>query len=134
MELALPWPASKITAYFRYGLAAQLTLVVLISIGAYTGTLPTSIPGLPHSDLFGHAVLIGPLAFFLDGALGFRPAFRALPALRLAPLLVAAAAGLEEYAQRFSARRDSCWSDFFADLLGIVIFSWLARRLADALR
>ncbi len=134
MELALPAPGPKLPTYFRYGLAAQLVLVALISLGAYAGLLPHSLAALPHADLIGHAVLIGPLAFFLDGALDFRPVYRGLPALRLAPLLVIALAGLEEYAQRYSSRRTSCWSDFLADVLGICLFSWLARRLADALR
>jgi hypothetical protein len=118
------------TAFFRVGFAAQLTLVVVLSAGAYAGVVPTQIPEVPHSDLAGHAVLIGLLAFFLDGALELRPLGRRAPwsRVRLAPLLVLAAAGTEEWAQRFSPRRHSSWSDFSADVVGVVLLSWLAAR------
>jgi VanZ family protein len=49
---------------------------------------------------------------------------------RLGPFLVILIAGAEEYAQRFSARRTSTWSDFIADVVGVLFFSWLARRVA----
>ncbi|MFO0761513.1 MAG: hypothetical protein U0359_33850 [Byssovorax sp.] len=132
MNLSLPAPAPRLRTFFALGLAAQLSLVVLIATGAYLGFLPTTLPGLPHADLVGHAVLIGPLAFFLDGVLDHRPLLRPVPWARLAPLLVIAVAGLEEYAQRFSARRDSSYSDFFADVIGIVAFSVLSKRVALA--
>jgi VanZ family protein len=115
---------------FRVGLIAQLTLVILIATGAYLGRIPTSLPNLPHFDLLGHAVLIGLLAFFLDGALAFRPLLRGLAFPRLGPVLVLAVAGVEEWAQRFSPRRTSSWSDYAADVAGVLFFSWLARRLA----
>ena len=78
-----------------------------------------------------HFLLIGGVAFFLDGALRFRPLLPGrLPWLRLAPVLVASLAGLEELAQALSPYRSSTVSDFVADLLGVVCLSWLARRLS----
>lgn len=92
--------------------------------------LPTSLPSFPNFDKIAHAVLIGLLAFFLDGALDFRPLVRGWRFPRLGPTLVLAVAGIEEYAQRFSAHRGSSILDFAADLAGVCFFSWLARRVA----
>ena len=120
------------TALFRRGLAAQLTLVLLISTGAYLGLVPTVFPSAPHFDLVGHFMLIGLLAFFTDGALAFRRIHPALAFPRAGALLVLAVAGIEEYAQRFSSRRSSDWLDFAADTLGVLAFSYLAGRVGGA--
>jgi hypothetical protein len=122
-----------VKTFFRAGFAAQLTLVVLVSIGAYTGMLPTSLPAVPHLDKLGHAVLIGPIAFFLDGALDHRPLFRDHAFPRLAPVAVLIVAGVEEYLQRLSPRRSSDWADFLADVVGVCFFTWLSLRV-DAKR
>jgi hypothetical protein len=116
--------------HFRWALAFQLALDILIGLGAYLGVLPTVLPRLPHSDLLLHAILIGLLGGLLDGALGFRRLLPNLVRPRLGQLLVILVAGIEEYAQRFSARRTSTWSDFIADVMGVLFFSWLARRVA----
>jgi VanZ family protein len=108
------------------GLVVQVAFVVLVSVGAYTGVLPTGLPSWPHADLLGHAVLYGMIAFFLAGAL----AIRAWPGWA-APAVVLACAGIEEWAQRFSPRRTSCWSDFLADVVGVCLLSWLARALVS---
>jgi polysaccharide biosynthesis protein VpsQ len=118
------------TRLFRAGFAAHLALVVLVSVGAYTGNLPTSIPAVPHLDKLGHAILIGGLAFFLDGALEHRPLLRDRAFPRLGPVLVLVAAGIEEYAQRLSPRRSSDWADFAADVVGVCFFAWLSLRVA----
>jgi polysaccharide biosynthesis protein VpsQ len=115
---------------FRWALAFQLALILLISLGAYRGVLPTVLPRLPHSDLPIHALLYGLLGAFLDGALGFRRVTPGLSFPRLGAMLVIVAAGIEEYAQRFSARRTSTYSDFIADVLGVLLFSWLAKRIS----
>lgn len=115
--------------HFRWGLAIQLAVDVLIALGAYLGILPTTLPQVPHFDLLAHAVLIGLLGFFLDGALGFRRFLPNVARPRLGALLVILVAGTEEYLQRFSARRTSTWSDFIADVMGVLFFSWLARRV-----
>ena len=115
--------------FFRAGLAAHLTLVIAISIGAYTGLLPTVIQRVPHLDKLGHAVLIGGIAFFLDGVLEHRRAWRSPSLAALAVLVVA---GVEEYAQRLSPRRSSDLMDFAADVVGVCFFVWLSRRLDQA--
>lgn len=115
---------------FRWALALQLALDVLIGTGAYLGILPNTLPSLPHIDLLFHAILIGLAGGLLDGALGFRRLVQSLSFPRLGPLLVILAAGIEEYAQRFSPRRTSTWSDFAADGVGVFFFSWLAWKVA----
>jgi len=105
-----------------------LTLVVGISLAAYTGRLP-ALPDVPHIDKLGHAILIGGLAFSLDGALDHRGLFKAHAFPRLAPVLVLAVAGVEEYLQRLSPRRSSDILDFAADVAGACFFTWLSLRL-----
>jgi VanZ family protein len=115
---------------FRAGFVAHLGLVVLISIGAYTGHLLTSLRGFPHADKLAHAVLIGGLAFFLDGALDHRRLWHRYAFPRLAPVLVLLAAGIEEYLQRLSPRRSSDLGDFAADVVGVCLLTWLSGRYA----
>jgi VanZ family protein len=105
----------------------------MISIGAYTGRLPTSIPAIPNIDLLGHAILIGGLAFFLDGALGYRRLFAGAAFPRLAPALIVIAAAIEEFAQRLSPRRESSLSDFAADVIGVCVLCWASRRIDEAI-
>ena len=114
---------------FRLGFAAHLGLVVLISAGAYLGMLPTHLPAVPHLDLLGHAILIGGLGFFLDGALERRPLAGGRGSLGGAIVLVVA--GVEEWAQRFSPRRESSFLDYAADVVGVVFFVWLSRRVSE---
>jgi hypothetical protein len=115
--------------FFAIGLALQLLFDVTIGAGAYLGVLPTSLHAVPHFDLVCHFAFIGGVAFFLDGLLERRP----LPFgfWSLGGALVIAVAGIEEYLQRFSARRSSTWSDFFADVAGVVICVWLSRRFVQ---
>ena len=106
----------------------------MIGLGAYTGKLPTSLPQIPHIDLLFHAILIGLLGGLFDGSLGFRRVVPSLAFPRLGAVLILVVAGIEEYCQRFSPRRSSTYSDFFADVVGVLFFSWLARKIAaDAL-
>jgi hypothetical protein len=117
--------------FFRAGFALHLTLVVLVSIGAYAGLLPTSLPAVPYADKLGHALLIGGLAFFLDGALDhrrLRPAL-AFPFPRLGPAIILVVSGVEEYLQRLSPRRTSDLMDYAADVVGICFFAWLSLRV-----
>ena len=117
--------------HFRLGFALQVGLDFLIGLGAYLGVLPTALPQIPHVDLLFHALLIGLLGGLLDGALGFRRVVPGLAFPRLGGVLVLLVAGIEEFAQRFSPRRSSSYPDFIADVVGVLFFSWLARRLAS---
>jgi VanZ family protein len=122
--------STPVTRFWRLAFALQLLVVVAIVIGAYLGRLPTFYARVPYADLLAHAVLFGLLAGFLDGALGHRALLRGrLPWLRLAPVLVLAVAAVEEVAQRLSPRRTSSLSDFAADVVGVILFVWLAGRV-----
>lgn len=113
---------------YRIAAAVHFGAVVAIAVGAYTGALPTSLPNFPHADLVGHALLIGVLALLVDGVLGWS-APRLAGWLHVGPALVLVVAGVEEWAQRFSTRRTSSWSDFAADVVGVCFFCWLGARL-----
>lgn len=118
--------------FWNYGLGVHLSVMIMISLLAYLNILPTTYKFIPHVDLIGHFVLIGMFAFFLDGVLRFRSFFSGkLAFLRLAPVLVIALSALEELAQSFSPYRTPCISDFLADVLGIVLGSWLAKYLVE---
>lgn len=122
--------SNPVARFWRIGFAVQLLVVVAIVVGAYLGRLPTFYQRLPHADLVAHAVLFGLLAFFLDGVLGHRPLLRTwAPWLRLAPVLVLSVAAVEEVAQRLSPRRTSSLADFTADVVGVVLLTWLAGRV-----
>lgn len=113
--------------FWKIGLTLHASFVVLVAVLAYLGILPTTYKIIPYADVIGHAVLIGLLAFFLDGMLKFRPLFsNMLTALRIAPLIILLIAGVEEIAQRFSPRRTSSVIDFAADAAGVLCASWLA--------
>lgn len=114
---------------YKIGLVLYLGLIALIGVGAYTGHLPTELRHVKHADKLVHAVGIGAIAFFLEGVLDLRPLFKGISQPRLAPVIVIAAAGAEEYLQRFSARRSSSWGDFIADVIGVVLFSYVAGKL-----
>ncbi|XXX72578.1 hypothetical protein WMF30_33505 [Sorangium sp. So ce134] len=124
--------AAARTSQFRLLLCAQLALVAAASAGAYLGLLPTSLPSVPHADLAAHALGFGLLAVSVDGALRYRPVRRDLPFPRLGPALVLAGAGLEELAQGLSPRRTSSLADFAADAAGVLLLSWMARRMSVA--
>ena len=87
---------------------------------------------MPYADKLGHALLIGGLGFFLDGALYYRRIAAGLAFPRLGPAIVLVAAGVEEYLQRLSPRRSSDIRDFAADVVGVCFFAWLAKRVSGA--
>jgi len=116
--------------FWMYGFCLHLGLVLVIALSAYLGILPTHHKAIPFSDFWGHMILIGMLAFFLDGVFEFRPL---LPGkadwLRLGPIIILTIAAAEEVAQALSPNRTASLRDFVADVLGIFICSWLAKRL-----
>jgi hypothetical protein len=114
-------------------MAAQGALVGTVSLLAYRGMLGSWLPDVAHLDLLLHFSLVGLLAFFLDGLLGYRPVVPNAPGwLRLAPLLVALVGAGDELAQRWSPHRSASWSDLAANVVGIACFSWLSRRVSLA--
>ena len=118
--------------FWNYGLCLHLGFVSFIATSAYLGILPTTYKMFPHIDLLGHFVLIGLLAFFLDGVLNFRLLIPGkLSFLRAAPVFVLGIVAFEEYAQSFSPLRTASFVDFLADALGIFFFSAFAKYLTE---
>jgi VanZ family protein len=114
------------------GFLATVGLAAVLSVRAYRRELPAWLCA-GHSDKVLHFALAGTLAFFLDGALRARPAWRGSFAPPLAAVLVLAPVGLEEYLQRYSAARTSSIWDFAADVGGVTLFIVVARKLVPLL-
>jgi polysaccharide biosynthesis protein VpsQ len=99
-----------------------------LSLYAYLFDLPYALVR-DGRDKAWHFALAGLLAYFLDGALrrrGVGPG-RKIP---LSALLVLVPAAVDECLQRYSAFRTASLLDFAADVVGVVIFTWLSRRSA----
>lgn len=118
------------TIFWKYGFFIHLSIVTIIVVSAYLGIIPSVFTVIPFSDLIGHALLIGLLAFYLDGLLNFRPLIPGkFTFLRLAPILILLISAIEELAQSFSSRRTSSMWDFTADITGIILLSCLAKLI-----
>lgn len=123
--------ASSKSTFWRVGFGLHLALVTAIGAAAYLRLLSGIGRSLAENyDLVLHAVLIGLLAFFLDGSLRFRPLLNGrMRWLRLGPVIVLIVAGAEELLQSLSPHRSCSAYDFAADMVGIVLLSFLAFRL-----
>ena len=112
---------------WRWLLWPQLGFVVAITLVAYTGALSgapwLSIPG---TDKALHFLCFGALGFGTHFALRGRT-WRGLP---LAVLLPLAGALAEEFVQASSPYRTADGFDLLADLLGLMLFWRLARRVS----
>ncbi len=116
---------------YRIGFVLHSLLMSVLIISASSGWLPR-VDGLHiHADKVGHAFFFGLLAFFLNGALGFRGLWRGAPRwLPLGPIVVLLFAMTEEIAQLWLPCRTSSFGDFAADVVGVVLLSWLSRQVA----
>jgi hypothetical protein len=114
---------------YAIGLAVNFGVVVGASVAAYAGWLRhLHWRWLSTYDYFFHGLLIGPLAFFLDGALRFRPLTRRVGGfLPLAAVVVLSVAGIEELLQQLSRRRSTTLHDFVGDTVGVVFFTVVGR-------
>lgn len=120
------------TRRFEVGFVAAIGLVVTLSVGAYGHGLPAWL-GAGQIDKVLHFAMAGTLAFFLDGMLRARPAWRGSFAPPLASVLVLVPVGIEEYLQRYSATRTSDIRDFAADVAGVIVFLFVARTVLPLL-
>ncbi len=104
---------------------------LLLTLRAYQAGLPAILNAIPQSDKAIHFVIAGLLAFFLDGALARRTVVTigglAVP---LAAVVVLVPTGIEECLQSFSELRTSSLGDFAGDVVGVLVFIPLSRRLA----
>lgn len=108
------------------GFAGAVAVALSLTFAAYAERLPSS---LEKFDKLVHCSVAGTLAFFLDGALARRSFV--VRGLRVSAAAVALLAiiGLEEFLQRFSRVRTPDFRDYAADLVGVVFFTWLSRRV-----
>lgn len=124
-----PTPPPHLRRLYRIGLAGWFGLIALIDVGAYTGILPTQIRQLPYYDTILHFILVGTFGAMLDGALNHRAIVRVPFVPRIGPGIALALAATEEYLQRMSPRRSSSWSDLAANFTGILVLSWVLKRI-----
>jgi hypothetical protein len=118
-----------VRSWWWRGLALMGLVAVTVSTAAYLGLLPRWISRIPHFDTACHFLLIGLVAFFLDGALRRRGLWKRHWFPPLAAVLVLGAAGADELAQGLSRRRTMDWTDFAADTAGVCALTWLSRRV-----
>ncbi|KKI99386.1 hypothetical protein PROH_15510 [Prochlorothrix hollandica PCC 9006 = CALU 1027] len=101
-------------------------------IRANQGNLPPLLrfyANLPLGDKVGHGLLMGTLSFLVNWAWqGQCWRWRSWP-IPKGSVVVLAIVTLEELSQGFIPSRSLSWSDWFADLGGIVLGGWLAVRL-----
>lgn len=111
-------------------LALYFAVVVTISVLAYRGELPGWTNVFWRYDYAVHGLVIGPLAFLLDGLLACRPLIPRWKRGRFVTLgatIVLALAGAEELLQQLSPRRTTSFADFAGDFVGVAVFALLAR-------
>lgn len=119
----------RVSRPYCWAVAGYILLLAGIVALANLGVAPwvfTLAEVIPYGDKVGHMVLMGLLAFFLNGALCCRTAsvfrFRLLTGSLVAYLLVFA----EEVSQHWIASRTLDVFDMLFDVVGIYIFGRLA--------
>jgi VanZ family protein len=82
---------------------------------------------IPYYDKISHMLLFGMFAFLLNYGLRFKSIKVLGLNLQLGALIVLTFAGLEELSQHFIPSRTLDIKDFIADIIGVVVFSYLHR-------
>ncbi|MRG95341.1 VanZ family protein [Polyangium spumosum] len=110
---------------WRLALAGYVVLLGIISGLAYARGLPLSILTTPYLDKVLHFVLLGGASFLARRATNDARVTR----LRLptGPVVVGLAATIEECTQALVSSRTFDLGDLAANLLGVIVFGWLAR-------
>lgn len=108
------------------GFFAAVAGALRLSYLAYNERLPSA---LERFDKVVHCTLAGVLAFFLDGALRRRSFVVRDRRVSVAAVTLLAIFAVEEFLQRFSATRTPDVRDYAADVVGVVLFTWLSRRI-----
>jgi glycopeptide antibiotics resistance protein len=121
----------------RFSIMKYLTIlftlfIILIIILADLGKLGILgwLNQIPYGDKAGHFILYGILTLLLDLTLtrALPPLSRKLTVLRIA-LSLSLLIGLEEYSQRFFAKRTFDLVDLTFSYLGVIFFSWVALKI-----
>jgi VanZ family protein len=85
---------------------------------------------IPYGDKIGHLVLFGLLALFANLATGFRIFCVGTKRVFCGTAAVFVFVTIEELSQHFLPHRTLDIYDYSADMLGILFFSWVSRRVA----
>ncbi len=108
---------------WRWGLAAYVLFLGIISGLAYARGLPLAVQRTPYLDKVLHFLLIGGASFLARRASDDARVLRSVP---VGPAIVGVLASIEECTQTLSTVRTFDLGDLFANLLGVVVFGWLA--------
>lgn len=80
---------------------------------------------IPYGDKFFHALLYGMMAMFLNYGLGRKKVY----GMQLGSVLVLLFATAEEFSQIFIATRTFDLYDLLADVVGVILFSYITISL-----
>ncbi len=120
--------ASESAKKWRWGLGLHLAVTAVVSLLAYTSSLPEAWLELPLLDKFGHFLLVGGAAFWLRNA--FEIPDLKLRGGRIPPLMVLAMtlALIDEAVQIAAPNRNADILDLVSGLGGMLLFWHLAGR------
>ncbi|WP_416242475.1 VanZ family protein [Anabaena cylindrica] len=110
-----------------------LGILLSISISAYLRIIPTEIAQFPHYDTILHFLLLGIAAYLSHQALNKRKFKIFNIPLPLAPFIVLLFSIIDEIVQSFVPYRSADIADLAADILGIIVFTWLAEKFPKLL-
>lgn len=116
---------------FNWGwlLWLQIAVALLVTQMAYLGILPYRLLDWPLADKVLHFLLIGSIAFWLNLWLDGRTLSGGYANIPLAIVIPFSLALAEEGLQSFSPLRTASLIDLSSDLLGLLLFWWLSRKL-----
>ena len=113
----------------RWLLWPQIAIVIVMTQMAYLDILPKTLLKWPYSDKVIHALFFGAVVFWLTMWWPERRVQVGQWALPLAIVVPIGLALVEEGYQVYSPLRTGDLVDLSADLVGMVVFWWLSRRL-----
>ncbi len=120
---------NKIDKRWGIVLLCYLAFLVIISILAYNRMIPSVIAKIPYYDSIGHFLLFGIATFITHRALKRRIVHIFHLLIPLGPFIIVPLVIADEMIQKLSIYRTSSYSDFIADVCGIIFFYYLDELL-----
>ncbi len=102
-------------------------IIILADSASYNFAF-SLVGNIPYGDKIAHALLYGIMALFLNYGLGFKTVPFLGFSLQIGGVLVLLFAGVEELSQYFFPSRTLDLYDFLADIVGVVLFSFMKKR------
>lgn len=103
-----------------------LGILLSISLSAYLRIIPTEIKQFPYYDTILHFLLLGIAAYLSHQAIRKRKLQIFNFPIPIAPLIVFIFCIIDEIIQSFVPYRSADFTDLAADILGIIVFTWVA--------